>query len=183
MKTLRLSLRIASILFLASTAFSSTGCLYATYPETVDASAFEEFEYRFEGDSCEEGGCPSDSQCAFPIVCRATITREPTGDYSLRLTLLPDEQTPLTELAPRVLTDEDAQWFLELSGNLRINRHPRPFCTIPSQIGVTKEQVVRWDELEFVLLDCDRPRLSHSQVFAITIFVFGLAREPDAETP
>lgn len=183
MRMLNHAFRLTGALILVSVSFFSTGCFYATYPETYDASDFEEFEYRFEGASCVEGCCPSDLQCVFPIACGATITREPAGEYTLRLTVLLGEQTPLTELTPRVLTDEDAQWFLDLSGSLRINRHPRPFCTIPSQIGLTNEVLLRWDELELVDLDCDRPRLSHSQVGAINVFVFTLAREPDVGNP
>ncbi len=42
--------RICSIFFLSCVGLPICGCLYATYPETYDASDFEEFQYRYETD-------------------------------------------------------------------------------------------------------------------------------------
>lgn len=171
MKTLRNSLRIAGTTVLASAAFLCAGCLTATYPETYDASDFEEFEFRVDYPSRVYSSSASELGFEITFVCEAIINHESSGEYLLQLTLCTVDPPTRTELPQRAMTMEEAQRFLELSRELAINRHPWPFCDIPTSIGLIHEAFFRWDELELVLIDCDRARLEGADVDSVERFL------------
>ncbi|MBI4716635.1 MAG: hypothetical protein HY763_02430 [Planctomycetes bacterium] len=173
-------LRCGALLFLCASVLH-VGCLYgtpflATYPETYDASDFQQFVYRVDHPRMLCGEMPpmSDSPWLRPLACEAMITRNPSGEYFLEMVVRRDEQSALTEVPQREMTEEEIQGFLELSAELRINRHPRPFCTVPLPYSVDFEYFLQWDDLEVVGFDCDRPRLDIRQVFYIETFVNSL---------
>ncbi|MCO6436344.1 MAG: hypothetical protein J5J06_04570 [Phycisphaerae bacterium] len=183
MKTLHDSLKTAGTAFLALVALFGAGCFVATYPETVDASDFEEFEYRGDYPLCVDIPSTSDQGFGGTFVCEATIIRASTGEYLVQLTIPTYDPPALTGLPQRMMTSEEAEHFLVLSRELHISRHPWPYCNIPVQIAPKYEVFLRWDELELVFINCDRARLDEGQVDAIERFLNTLLPDEDAASP
>ncbi|MBI4716636.1 MAG: hypothetical protein HY763_02435 [Planctomycetes bacterium] len=159
------------------------GLSRATYPETYDASDFEQFEYRIDDPFCGEMPAASDSPFSRPLACAATITRESTGEYSLAMIVRWDEEPVLAEVPRREMSESEVEQMLSLFTELHINRHPRPFCAINFPYDLNTEYFHRWDEFELVALDCDRPRLSIEESFNIEMFVHSLIGNGAAEPP
>lgn len=140
------------------------GCANAIYPETIDASSFDEFEYRVQLDP----PC-LDSPSAYPElgisygpVCEAQITRDEDGVYMVRLGVRTDFQQDSSPYLPtRKMNESEMNAMLTLFADLSINRHPQPFCYHPALRGLNSgaEVILRWDETELVINDCDRARI------------------------
>ena len=169
--------RICSLLILLCGSLSVCGCFLAYYPDTYDASDFEEFQYRRESDPpCLESPSTSeeDPDIRYGPVCEATITRQATGEYLVLLGVRTDYQSDSPYLPERAMTDSEVERMLAAFGELHINLHPQPFCIIPMAGSPTGEFVYRWDDLELVRTDCDRARLDWRQVGVIHRFLNSL---------
>ena len=150
------------------------GC-FAFYPEIYDGSGFEEFQYRFETDPpCTEYPFDFDGT----VVCEATITRVGNGEYVAVVSgVHPGSQSDSPFLAQRAMTESEIERMFIIFGGLEINRHPWPFCTLFSFVPFLGEQIFRWDDLELVILDCDRPRLDRAWALVIRNLLFDLSRD------
>ena len=175
--------RICGVLLLLCGSYFLCGCFYAYYPDTYDASDFEEFDYRVESDPpCLESPCTSQEypDIHYSPVCEATITRQANGDYVFAvLELKTGYDCDVSYVPERVMTESEVERMLAWFGELHINLHPRPFCTIPMAGGGSGERsggdvFFRWDDLELVTGDCDRARLDWGQAGGIQLFLKSL---------
>lgn len=172
---------ILSVFLISCASLSVCGC-FALYPETYDASGFEEFQYQVEFDPpCQEPSATSTVR-----TCEAAITRQTSGEYLVLLVFTVHDQSDSPDTVQRTMTESEVQRMLELFGRLRINRNPQPFCKIivPGTGGDNSdvELLYRWDDLELVLYDCDRPRLDWRLSPSILLFLGGLVTDSFDET-
>jgi len=96
--------RMCNIFFLACASLPICGCFHASYPDTYDASDFEEFQYRAEIDpACLESPSipPDDPTISYGPVCEARITRQSSGEYLVLLGVRTDYQSDGPYLPPR----------------------------------------------------------------------------------
>ncbi|MBU0507307.1 hypothetical protein KKH27_00530 [bacterium] len=175
--------RIGSVLLLGCTSLCIHGCFYAYYPDTYDASDFEEFKLYYEIDP------PCLDEQAFPRICEATITREGDGAYRVVLEGRTDNQ-PEPYRVERAMAESEVEDMIALFSELYINLHPSPFCKFPlmgggnPNISVSGEAFFRWDDFELVNNDCDRERLDFHQGGHIIGFLRTLLPEDETvETP
>lgn len=155
--------RICMVAFLMCASLALSGCFFAVYPQTYDASGFETFQYRVVSDL---------QPCAVLVnddVFEATITKEANGEYVAWLGVC---SSPL--LSPRVMTESEVERMLALFSELRINLHPRPFCTLFTFSPSITELSILWDDFELVVVDCDQARIDWKQSHQITFFLQSL---------
>ena len=176
--------RIGSVLLLVCMNLCIPGCFYAYYPDTYDASDFEEFHYQLETDPpCLEPRSGSEEGLTFLArrLCEATITREADGEYIVILEGRTDDQSePYRE--ERAMTESEVGDMLWWFAKLNINLHPQPFC-VPLTMGMDYppgfEAVYRWDDFELVSYDCDRARLELERAWGIERFLGTLLPEDE----
>lgn len=166
--------RICNVFLLSCASLSTAGCYFSVYPETYDASDFKEYQFHKESDP----PCLERPPSILSWVCESTITRQANGEYVVMMAIRPGERYPAPETVHRTMTDSEVEYLLAIFAQLRINRNPRPNCNfrLPG-FPPSGEIFHRWDDLELLLWDCDRPRLDPEQGGEISTFLRSLATE------
>lgn len=171
--------RKCGVFGLLCASLSTSGCFLpfpAIYPETYDASDFEEFHYRIESDrSCMDSLIPGG-------VCEATINWQANGDYFVLLEFVVDDQSASTDTFQRAMSESEVESILAVFKGLRMNRSPWPFCLIgvpgvpalPGSGFFLYDAHFRWDDFELIINNCDRARLHPSDALSIRLFLESL---------
>ena len=108
--------RIGSVVVLSCASLSTAGCYFSFYPETYDASDFEEYRFRKESDP----PCLERPASILSWVCEATITRQASGEYVVMMAIRPGERHPAPETVHRTMTDSEVERILAIFAQLRI---------------------------------------------------------------